>query len=571
MNETYPPSESIRFVIGRRLAVVSGLFMLLVSIHMGVTRYQLKTIDPLDSPALKTLMAQLDKALGDELLRQQIRELDLMARRGFFVRQWQFKTGAWMLTGAGLLFVVALQLMRSGRQLRPVVRQGTVQDTPEITAAWARRSLAVSGGVLLTAAVVFALWAGRPGRLNGDHPAGRIRDLVPAACPAPSEGLQNWPSFRGTGGLGVAAEADPPVVWDGASGTGILWKSVIPRPGFNSPVVWGNRVYLSGADASVREVYAFDADTGKPVWTAGTEGVPGVPAELPKVTGDTGYAAPSVAADGRHVVAVFGTGTLLGLDADGRRLWALSLPVPDNNYGHSSSLLLYRDTVYVQYDYFGGSSLIALEAETGRERWRQSREAETSWASPILVEVGGRMVLILSAAPMVAAYDALTGEVLWSNACMRGEIGASPAYAAGRVFAANENARAVAIDVLTGKTLWETTDPDLPDAGSPVATDRFLFLPTSFGVFSCLNAVDGTVVWTHEFDSGGYGSPVIAGDRIYWVTKEGVTRIFKADETFELISEPPLGESSVSTPALVDRRLYVRGETHLFCIGSESP
>jgi outer membrane protein assembly factor BamB len=171
---------------------------------------------------------------------------------------------------------------------------------------------------------------------------------------------------------------------------------------------------------------------------------------------------------------------------------------------------------------------------------------------------------------MVAAYDPATGRRRWSTEALSGEIGSSPAYAAGRVFAANQYAKAVALDAATGAILWSHDDLELPDAGSPVATEKHLFMPTSHGPFSCLAANDGSIVWQHEFDLGGYGSPVLAGDRLYWVTADGRTRIIKASDTFELIAEPALGEASVCTPAAVGRRLYLRGARHLFCLEAKA-
>ena len=103
----------------------------------------------------------------------------------------------------------------------------------------------------------------------------------------------------------------------------------------------------------------------------------------------------------------------------------------------------------------------------------------------------------------------------------------------------------------------------------PVFVVYFLFLPTSFGAFTCVSAADGSIVWTHDFEQGGYGSPILAGDRIYWITADGVTRIFKAADEFELIAQPELGEKSVCTPAMVGKRIYIRGRENLYCIGTE--
>ena len=572
-------SLPLRAVVGRRLAAISALFLVLVALFMVANAYLLATVDPLNTPALKTLSERLDQDPANAELRQQVRELDWLARRAFFIRQWQLQTGAWLLFGAGAALILSLQLALSGRAPAPEVHACPGQDDPWSAAVRARSVIAGAGILALAGLALFSLRVRPHARIpaldvdTADAVAeARARaepDPAAATSDWPGEAQRHWPSFRGPGGLGVAEGRTPPTAWDGASGAGVLWKSVVPRSGFNSPVVWGDRVFLTGADEDKREVYGYDAHSGALLWTADTEGVPGAPAALPAVAADTGYAAPSVATDGRRVVALFGTGVLLGLDFDGRRLWARRLPVPDNHYGHASSLLIYRDMVYVQYDHFGGSELMALDLETGHPRWERMREADISWASPALIESGGRMQLILQAAPMVTAHDARSGEELWSNECMSGEIGSSPAYAAGRVFAANQYAQAVALDSATGEEIWSNNRLELPDAGSPVATERHLFLPTSFGVFSCIDAADGSLVWEHEFDAGGYGSPVLAGARIYWVTADGKTRIFKAADSFELIAEPALGEASVSTPALVGDRLYIRGEHHLFCIGPE--
>ncbi len=575
MTPPTPPAESLRGIIGRRLAAVSAVFIIIVSLLMATNRYLLKTIDPLDTPALKTLSEKLERDGENVELRQQVRELDWMARRAFFVRQWQLETGAILLGVAGVVFLLSLQLMASGRRPAPAPRPGPGRAAPWRAAARARQVIAISGALILLAAWGLHLRLG--GRSRAPDPKqtapqpGTSTETPPPLAPGtpaePLAGAGEWPSLRGPGGLGVAREADPPIAWDGATGTGVLWKAEVPRGGFNSPVVWGDRVYLAGADEQKREVYGYDADTGALLWTADTEGVPGEPTTLPHVSPDTGYAAPSLATDGRRVIAIFGTGVILGLDVDGRRLWARHLGTPGNPYGHASSLLILRDTVFVQFDHTGGSTVKALDVEIGWDRWEQPRGGAISWASPILTDAGGRLRLILSAAPMVAAYDALTGAELWSKDVLSNEIGSSPAYANGRVFAANQYAKAVALDVATGEVIWSADDLDLPDAGSPVATDRHLFMPTSSGTFSCIAAADGSRVWSHEFDAGGYGSPILAAGRIYWVTADGKTRIFKAADAFELISEPALGEASVCTPAAVGRRLYIRSVKHLFCIG----
>lgn len=565
-----------RYVIGRRMAAVAAVFVVLVGLFMTMNYALLLTSDPLNTPALDRLAAELEQDPRNEELRQQLRELDLLARKAFFTRQWQIETGVLLLVGGVIVLGLSIQLMACSRRRIAEPLECPGLDDPWSAAGRARQVIAAGG--LLAVAVVLATALQTRRQLQIPASAATA-ERAPAADIEAAMGSHaatvgwprghdtQWPSFRGVGGAGHAVGAEPPLHWDGGTGEGILWKSRIPREGFNSPVVWKDRVFLSGGDAEKREVYCYSADTGELLWTADTEGVDGAPETMPEVANNTAYAAPSPATDGNRVVALFATGVIVCLDSDGRRLWARALGVPDNHYGHSSSLLMYNDMVFVQYDHFGGSQLKALDVETGRTRWKVHRDADISWASPILLEAGGQMMLILSATPMVAAYDALTGQQLWRNDCLRGEIGASPAYAGGRVFAANQYATAVALNVLTGETIWTADRVEMPDAASPVATDAYLFLPTSFGTFSCVNAATGETVWTHDFDYGGYGSPILAGNRIYWVTENGATHIFRADGEFELLATSQLGEPSVSTPAMVGDRIYVRGSEHLFCIG----
>jgi len=150
---------------------------------------------------------------------------------------------------------------------------------------------------------------------------------------------------------------------------------------------------------------------------------------------------------------------------------------------------------------------------------------------------------------------------------MSGEVCPSVCYANGIVYAANEYARLAAIKI--GKEpemIWEYDD-GLPEASSPLATDNYLFMATSWGVVSCLNVKDGSLYWEQEFKEGFYSSLILVGDNIYVVDRKGFTHVFKADKEYELVSTNELGENSDSIPAFVNGRIFMRGEKHLFCIG----
>lgn len=191
----------------------------------------------------------------------------------------------------------------------------------------------------------------------------------------------------------------------------------------------------------------------------------------------------------------------------------------------------------------------------------------TSWSSPIVVYTGRRPEIILNANPVVVSYDPETGRELWSVECMIGEVGPSLAYDDGIVFAVNQFSILAAIDVETREIVWDFYE-DLPDAASPLAVTGYLFLPTSYGVITCLDTKTGEVYWIQEFSEGSYSSPICAGDRVYLMDKSGIMHIFNADKEYVLLSEPELGEDSWATPALIDNCIYIRGHTHLFCIGS---
>lgn len=335
-----------------------------------------------------------------------------------------------------------------------------------------------------------------------------------------------WPGFRGAGGIGQAVNANPPEDWNANENT--LWKTKLPKHGMSSPVVWGDRVFLTGADESTRQVYCLDAGTGRLIWTHDVKDLPGAPAggTLPRVLDETGHAAPSPVANGQYVAAIFGTGELVCLDFSGKRQWSKHLGIPANHYGHASSLISHGKNLYVQYDQREHSRLLAFDLENGSPVWQVERSA-ISWSSPIIIDNGGRMELVLSNSKAVDSYDPATGRQLWHVDCLGGEVAPSPAYADGIVFVANDGVAATAISISdhqkAAAILWQW-DGDLPDTSSPVASDRFLLLPTSFGVVTCLDTKLGKVVWEHEFDVGFSSSPIVVQDQVYIVDLRSCTR-----------------------------------------------
>jgi outer membrane protein assembly factor BamB len=367
--------------------------------------------------------------------------------------------------------------------------------------------------------------------------------------------------------LGISNRKNTPTQWNGASGENVLWKVKIPLQGYNSPAIWDNWIFVTGANESDQSVYCYELNSGELIWEHKVNDIQRASEDKIKPTEDTGFAAPTVATDGRKVFAIFATGDVVALDMKGNQIWSKNLGVPDNHYGHSSSLLVWKDKVIIQFDTNIEGKILALNTTTGAVEWETPRKSKISWASPILADLGNHKEIVLSSSPQVAAYDPDSGKELWSIDCLSGEIGPSASFLDGIVYAANEYANLVAIKPgSTPEIIWESNEY-LPEVSSPVAKDGLLYIATSYGVIACFDAKTGEIVWEYEANQGFYSSPIIVDNKIYFMDMDGVMHIFNTDRTMKVVGKPELGEQSVSTPAFVDGRIIIRGYDHLYCIG----
>jgi len=535
------------------------------AVQMAATRAAVRETDPLNQVALGHLKQAAARHAQDDALKEAFRDVDQRARGQFYRARAMQRRGALILTGAGLLALASIHLLLRLSRRPPVPGPTAAESDP--TGALVRRGImaaAVTTGVFVVMLARHATPAGGTAAGAGGSPK--------AEAPAFDADPAQWPAFRGPGGLGLAAAAAA-TDWDGPSGRGILWKQPLPRAGFSSAIVWRDRLCLTGADEQTRELYCLDARDGRLLWTSAATDIVGSPAKLPEVGPDTGFAAATPVTDGRCVVAIFATGDVLATDVDGKRLWARNLGVPDNPYGHASSLQLHQGRVLVQYDHFGSARFIALDAATGETVWEQKREVRASWASPILVRTDSRVVAVLNADPTAEAFDAVTGERLWACKCMGGEVAPSPAYSNGLAFVTTDYVTLAAIRLSgdqAGTIAWQK-DEELPDVCTPLAVNGLLFVANGAGIISCYQAATGELKWRQETDEGYYSSPVAAGGNVYLTDRKGKTRIVKAADAYTPVAECVLGEDVVSTPAIVGGRLYLRGARNLYCIGTRQP
>lgn len=393
-----------------------------------------------------------------------------------------------------------------------------------------------------------------------------------------------WPGFRGNG-RGIYGDDDAPTSWDGASGEGVLWKAPIALSGHSSPVVWGGRVFLTGANAERREVYCYSAATGELLWSRDVRVGEGAGGSA-KVWDDATHAAPTPVADGQRLYALFANGDIACFSHEGQRLWAGNLGRPHNEYGHASSPVLAQDRLIIQLDQGQAdqrlSRLLALDPGSGRTLWQTPRPVGAGWATPLPLEVAGRQQVVTCGNPLVISYDAASGREIWRATALEGCYYAVPAptAAGGMVFTAAEGALLSAIrpdgsgDVSASHVAW-TADEDLPTVCSPVSDGRLVFILSSSGVLSCHEARSGRRLWNHDFGDGERSfesSPSIAGRRVYFIDNQGRMYIVAAEAQFRELARNELGEKPTgATPAFADGRIYLRGQRHLYCIGREAP
>jgi len=558
-------------LVAQSVALMAALLSLIISILLIADFVRVQKMDPLNDPALLQLREELAGSSADnEAVIEQIRTYDLYARRAFFSNQEQRRTGGLLLLVAAVVCFIALKLSCLWKPELPSDKKTKPADHWEMNNLF--RQLMAGTGIFLIVLSLFLAFAvqsdltvvleqaGKPTPHTGapENVGQTFQSVL-------SESMKtNWPSLRGPGGIGAAHLSNAPTYWDIGSGEGILWKAEVLVPGYNSPIVWGNRLFLTGADEEGQEVFCFDADTGEALWTKTVE----TAVELPEVSEDTGYSAPTMATDGQRIFAIFASGELAAFDFEGNPVWQKNLGVPDNPYGMGSSLISDGIRLFVQYDHQDSQKVMAFDGSTGDRVWQMARK-HISWASPALIETVSGLQLILNDEENVTAYDPSSGKQLWQVKCLGGEVAPSPAFN-GRdvVFVANEYAQASALK-LTGGTpeiMWQYDDY-LPEIASPVATESLFFIATSAGDIVCLEAATGAVRWEQEFDEGFSSSPVWVDGRIYAIDLEGVVHIFEAAAEYKEVASIEMGEPVYATPAFVNNRIYIRGDENLYCIG----
>jgi outer membrane protein assembly factor BamB len=418
-----------------------------------------------------------------------------------------------------------------------------------------------------------------------------------------TEAQRYWPQWRGPSATGVAAHANPPVEW--SEKKNIRWKAALPGKGHSTPIVWGDRIFLTtaipygeavrprlperpGAHDNLSLTYrhefavlAVSRRDGSILWQQTVH--KGLPHEAGHVTSSLASASPVT--DGQLVFAFFGSRGLYCLDTSGKLLWQKRLGEMHTKHGHGegSSPMLHGDTLVVNWDHEEGSFLAAFDKRTGNQLWKVTRDEDTSWATPIVVEHGGKAQAIVSGTNRIRGYDLATGAVLWECGGLSSNIVASPVAANGVVYAGSSyDTRALLAIRLDGakgditgtnQVLW-TRHRGTPYVPSPLLYGDSLYTLQHYqGIVCRLDLKTGE-------NQGGpfrlaaissvYASPVGAGGRVYVTSRDGVTQVFShGDKIPKMLAVNALDDTFSASAALVGRELLLRGERYLYCIAEE--
>jgi outer membrane protein assembly factor BamB len=420
---------------------------------------------------------------------------------------------------------------------------------------------------------------------------------------------QNWPQFRGPQAAGVAEGSPAAVKWDAPKAVNMRWKTQIPGLAHSSPVVWGNKVFIttavtSGAKDETRyglygdvapvkddpkhswKVYALDKQTGKILWERlAYEGIPKVKRH-PKST----HADSTPVTDGKYLVALFGSHGLYAYNLDGKLLWKQDLGLldsgwfydPDYQWEHGSSPVIYRDLVIVQADVQKDSYIAAYYLKNGKLAWKTSRDEISSWGTPTVYQGKARAELITNGSKAIRGYDPATGKELW-RLTPNSEVTTPTPIVAHDLIYVTSGYRPIQpiyaikvgsngdITLKEGKTSSDAIAWSKPRGGpympTPVVYGDLLYTCSNQGVLTAYNAITGERVYQERL--GGKGgaftaSPVASDGKIYLSSEDGDVFVVKAGPKYELLSTNPVGEVMMATPAISDGLVIVRGHSNVY-------
>jgi len=423
--------------------------------------------------------------------------------------------------------------------------------------------------------------------------------LITLALPLSSEAVsgQGWPQWRGPSANGVSAESGLPVTW--SQSENVAWKVRLPGRGMSTPIVWGDRIFVTSQigfgkveSRSARHegpvlsddgpvtfvIQCFRRIDGNPLWEHR------IPAEepLPAVHAFHNLSTPSPVTDGERVYAWFGTGQIIALTLDGRAVWSRDLGKEYSPFqllwGHGSSPVLHKETLFLLCDHAPAAYLLALDRRTGKQVWKVDRGKELrSYSTPFLVEVGNRFELIVNSNPRLDAYDPETGELLWhaDDHCRvpipmpvsaNGVLYTSRGYNSGPFMAIRPGGKG---DVSQSHVLWRVPT-GAPYVSSLLYYQDLLYMATEVGIVRCIDPKTGETVWVERIGGNFSASPVGADGKVYLLNEEGETVVLMAGRKCNVLARNALQEVCRASLAVAGGQIFIRSDEHLYSIGSQA-
>ena len=394
---------------------------------------------------------------------------------------------------------------------------------------------------------------------------------------------EDWPEFRGPGGQGHASATSLPVNWD--LQTDVRWKVALPGSGWSSPIVHGDRIFVTtavpiGGGSPTRQslrALCLDAATGQVQWDVEVFVKPLAPDET--IHPKNSFASSTPITDGQHLFVHFGPDGTACLDRDGRRIWVNDRLRYNSVYGAGGSPVFSDSRLVFLSDGAEDPFVVALHRDSGAVAWRTARPPmpapRWSFATPLVIDVAGRRQIVCPAANMVCSYDPETGSELWRvRYPNRWSIVPRPVYSHGLVFVCTGYTgppELLAIrptgsgDVTDSHVAWRV-DSNVPHTPSLLVVGDRLFMISDKGIASCLDVQSGRLHWRHRVGGNFSASPIHAAGRIYMVSEQGVCTVIAAADEYQQLARNDLQERTLASFAVVDQAIIVRTEKHLYRI-----
>ena len=413
--------------------------------------------------------------------------------------------------------------------------------------------------------------------------------LVLSAAVASADG---WPQWRGPRADGISEAEGLPATW--GPDRNLRWRLELPGPGASTPVVWGDRLYLTAAEDDALVLLAVTTG-GEVAWRRQIDS-----GNYTARGDETNAASPSPVTDGERVWATLGTGTVAAFDADGGELWRTDLEERYGDFayyfGMSSTPLLNDGTLYFLLLHTNSQTVAALDAATGEERWAIERPTDAraeclhSYASPVMFEAGGRDVLLIQGADYLTGHDPATGEELWRHGGLNPEASYNPTLRLvaspvapgdglvilpsaknGPVYALEPAGAAGDITGVERFTRWKM-ERGTPDVPSPVVHDGLVYLSRENGILTVVDAASGEEVYAERVHGAPHrGSPVVADGKVFLVGNDGTVSVVRTGRSYQLLGQNDLDERLQASPVAVGDTLYLRTYEALYAIGQPAP